>query len=256
MHQLGDAFRQARVAIYPVDGLEKRKYLASQVDENMSDLIRLGQIDAFAGFTGGRAYAHGEIDQAITQAVKDGWSSYRIAYLPPAENWDGRLHRIKLASTRKDVRIVAPSWYLAEPLEDAIREWAPPIPAFAITSPFDQSDIAVSASQPQRAANAIRIEIRVDAADVLLLSRNGRYSGDLALQAFCYTTDGRKLACTQPRQFKLDLSEQERQTAMRGGLRFPIDLPTAQVAGRVRVVVHDADSGATGSCTFPIPEVH
>jgi VWFA-related protein len=256
MRQLGDAFRQARVAIYPVDGWEKRKYLASQVGENIDDLIRLDQIDAFAGFTGGRAYAHGEIEQAITQAVKDGWSSYRIAYLPPAENWDGRLHHIKVASTRKDVRVLAPNWYLAEPLEDAVREWKPPIPDFAITSPFDQTDMAVSVSPPERAANAIRIRIHLNAADVLLLPRNGRYSGDLALQAFCYTPEGRKLACTRPLRFKLDLNEQERKTAMRGGLQFPIDLPPAQVADRVRVVVHDADSGATGSCTFFIPGVH
>ena len=146
------------------------------------------QIDALAGVTGGRAYAHGEIEKAITQAVSDSHSSYRVAYLPPAENWDGKRHRITVVSTRKDIRILAPTWYFADLLEDVVREWKPPIPDVAITSPFDQSDIGVSVSSPEKTANAIRIRIRVDAADLMLLPRNGRYSrASLALQALCYT---------------------------------------------------------------------
>jgi hypothetical protein len=253
--QLGDTFRQARVAVYPVDGFEKRKYLASEVGENIDDLIRIHQIDAFAGVTGGRAYAFGEIEQAITQAINDGWSGYRVAYLPPAENWDGQRRRIKIISTRKGVRVLAPDWYIADPLEDVVREWKPPIPEFAIASPFDQSDIAVSVLPTEKIANAIRIWIRVDAADVLLLPRNGRYSGGLALQAFCYTPDGRKLACTQSLSVELDLSEQERETAMRG-LRFPIDLPSGQASTKIRVVVQDVSSGASGSRTFLVPGAH
>jgi hypothetical protein len=249
--QLGDTFRQARVAVF-----EKQKHLASEVGENIGDLIRIHQIDAFAGVTGGRAYAFGEIEQAITQAIHDGWYGYRVAYLPPAENWDGQPHRIKIISTRKGVRVLAPDWYVADPLEDVVREWKPPIPDFAIASPLDQSDIAVSVLPPEKIANAIRIWIRVDAADVLLLPRNGRYSGSLVVQAFCYTPEGRKLACTQSLNVKLDLSEQERETAMRGGLRFPIDLPSGQASAKIRVVVQDASSGALGSRTFLVPGAH
>ena len=254
LRQLAGAFHQARVAVYPV-GRPRRRYLASQVGESF-DLIRIDQIDAFARVTGGRAYAHGEIEQAITQAVNDGRSSYRLGYLPPADNWDGKAHQIKVVSTRAGVRALAPSWYFADLLEDVVREWKPPIPDFIITSPFDQPDIAVSVSQPEKVANTVHIRVRVDAADLLLLPHDGRYSGGLTLQAICYTPEGRRLACTEPMQVKLDLSQSERETAMRGGLWFPLSLAAGEVSSKIRVVVYDANSGAAGSSTLLIQETH
>jgi VWFA-related protein len=254
LRQLAGAFHQARVAIYPAGG-QRRRYLASQVGESL-DLIRIDQIDAFAGVTGGRAYAHGEIEQAITQAVNDGRSSYRIGYLPPSDNWDGKTHQLRIVSTRAGVRALAPSWYFADMLEDVAREWKPPIPDFIVTSPFDQSDIAVSVSQPEKAADTMRIRVRVDAADLLFLSHEGRYSGDLTLQALCYTSEGRRLACTEPLHFKLDLSQREHETAVRGGLWFPLSLAAGEVSARIRVVVYDANSGAAGSSTLLIQETH
>jgi VWFA-related protein len=254
LHELAGAFHQARVAVYPVGG-QRRIFLASQVGESVN-LIRIDQIDAFARVTGGRAYAHGEIEQAITQAVNDGRSSYRIGYLPPPGNWDGKTHQIKIVSTRAGVRALAPSWYFADLLEDVVREWKPAIPDFIITSPLDQSDIAVSISQPEKAANTVRIRVHVDAADLLLLPHDGRYSGDLTLQALCYTSEGRRLACTEPLHFKLDLSQRERETAMRGGLWFPLSLPAGEVSTKIRVVIYDASSGAAGSSTLLIQETH
>jgi hypothetical protein len=255
LRQLADAFRQARVAVYAVGGLGGSRYLASQVNANV-DVTHVDLIDGFARATGGVAYAHGEIDQAITQAVDDGNSSYRAAFLPGAENWDGKPHQIKIVSTRRDVRVSGPSWYFADPLEDVAREWKPAIPDYLITSAFDQSSIAISVSPPERIASTVHIQVRVNAADVLLLPHDGRYSGSLALQALCYTPDGRKLACTEPMHVKLDLSPQERETVLRGGMRVPLTLTSSERFGRIRVVVYDPNSGAAGSSTFPVPEMH
>jgi len=254
LRQLAGAFHQARVAVYPVGG-QKRRYLASQVGESL-DLIRIDQIDAFARVTAGRAYGHGEIKEAITQAVNDGRSSYRLGYFPPPDNWDGKTHQIKIVSTRAGVSALAPSWYFADLLQDVVREWKPPIPDFIITSPFDQPDIAVSVSLPEKVANTVRIRARVDAADLLLLPHDGRYSGGLTLQAICYTPEGRRLACTEPMHVKLDLSQSERETAMRGGLWFPLSLAAGEVSSKIRVVVYDENSGAAGSCTLLMQETH
>jgi hypothetical protein len=125
----------------------------------------------------------------------------------------------------------------------------------AITSPFDQSEIAITVS-PEKLAGSLRLQIRVDASDILLLPRDGRYSGSLTMQALCYTLEGRKLACTEPLQVKLDLSEQERVTAFRGGLRFPVEIASCDLSSKVRVVVHDENSGANGSSTFFAGEGH
>ena len=102
----------------------------------------------------------------------------------------------------------------------------------------------------------MRIRVRVDAADLLLLPHDGRYSGGLTLQAICYTPEGRRLACTEPMHVKLDLSQSERETAMRGWLWFPLSLAAGEVSSKIRVVVYDANSGAAGSSTLLIQETH
>ncbi len=250
LRQMAEALRQARIAVYPVGG----KPANNQVQNNKGPLP-IDQIGAFAEVTGGRVYGTGEIQQAIRDAVADGRSTYRIGYLPGPENWDGKRHKIRAVSTRSGVHLLAFKWYAAGLLEDIAREWKPPIPEIAITSPFDLSDIAISVS-PDKVEGTLRLHIHVDAADVVLLPRNGRYAGSLTMQALCYTPEGRRMACTEPLRVKLDLSEQERATAMKGGLRFPLDVPTGEVSSRIRVVVHDESSGASGSSTFAAGEMH
>jgi hypothetical protein len=254
LRQLAGAFNQARVAVYPV-GEPRQTYLASQVGTTL-DVTGLDRIDAISRVTGGRAYAQGEIEHAITQAINDGRSSFRIGYLPPPDNWDGKTHQIRIACKRTSVRVLAPSWYFADSLDDVIREWKQTIPDYVVTSPFDQSDIEVSVSHLEKAADAVRLQVRVNAEDVTLVKRNERYTGTLALQALCYEPDGRWLGCTERLQAKLDLSQKERDTAIGGGLRFPLSLPSRDVSAKIRIVVYDAISGAAGSSTVLAGEMH
>jgi VWFA-related protein len=246
LRQLSDALARARVAVYTVHGSGPSGLVGAGNGAGVTN--RPGGLQLFPGgiaeVTGGRTYSSGQIMEAIQQAVRDRKSTYRIAYLPPPENWDGKRHKITIGSTRSGVHLLAPRWYIAEPQESE------PIPKVAITSPFDQTDIAVSVSVPKSAENAQRIEIRVDAADLLLMPRNSRYSGSIAMQTICYTPDQRKRACTEPASVKLDLSRQEYATAISGGLRFPIEVPADEAFSRIRVLVRDEYSGAMGTATF------
>jgi len=253
LSQLTDALLEARVAVHIVGG----KPVSGRIGAGGGPGVGfpggwptlLDDIGAFAAVTGGRAYGFGQVADAIEQAVRDGKSSYRFAYLPLAGNWDAKRHKITIASGRRGVRLLAPGWYIAER-----QEGLPAIPQFAITSPFEQTDIGVSVSAAKKLDNALRIEIRVDAADLLLLPRNGRYSGSVMMQAICRTPDERRRACTEPAEVKLDLSPQEYHTAMRGGLRFPLDVPAREASSRIRAVVHDENSGLSGTATVAVNE--
>ena len=109
-------------------------------------------------------------------------------------------------------------------------------------------------STPHRVQGTVPLQIRVFAEDLLLLPRNGRYSGSLALQVICYTPDERRQACTEPATVRLDLSEQQYQSALRDGLRFPAEVPIDAAPSRLRVIVHDVNSGSTGSATVQLNE--
>ncbi|MDR3698685.1 MAG: hypothetical protein P4L56_03560 [Candidatus Sulfopaludibacter sp.] len=258
LSELSDALLEARVAVYPVGGRPPNGRIGVGNNEGGAmpggPFVAPEQIGAFADITGGRTYAAGEIHDGIAEAIRDGKSTYRIAYLPPAQNWDGKRHKIAIGLARGKLHLLAPRWYLAGRLEDVAREQRPPIPDAAIASPFEQSDLAVSVSAPKKIEKALRIEIHVDAAGLLLLRRNGRYAGSVALQALCYTSAERPLACTEPMLVKLDLNQQEHAAALRGGLRFPLDIPMAATPTRMRVVACDEYTRACGTATFPLGE--
>jgi hypothetical protein len=255
---LSKALLEARVAVYPVGGRPPNGRIGVGNNEGGAmpggPFVAPEHIGAFADITGGRTYAAAEIHDGIADAIRDSKSTYRVAYLPPQQNWDGKRHKIAIAPLRGGVHLLAPRWYLAGRLEDVAAEQRPPIPDSAIAGPFEQSDLAVSVSPPEKLEKALRIEIHVDAKGLLLLQRNGRYAGSVALQALCYSSGDRRMACTEPMLVKLDLSPQEHTAALRGGLRFPLDIPMAATPNRMRVVACDQYTRACGTATFPLPE--
>jgi len=259
LRQVTEAFHEARVAVYHVSGQPVSGRIGPGSGAGLG--FPNGGVDdrcdlrgGIAEVTGGRCYTAGQIEDAIRQAIRDDSSSYRLAYLPPAENWDGKMHKISLTSTRAGVHLLTTRWYQADKLDDITGERRAPIPDIAITSPLDQSDIAVLVSTPHRVQGTVPLQIRVFAEDLLLLPRNGRYSGSLALQVICYTPDERRQACTEPATVRLDLSEQQYQSALRDGLRFPAEVPIDAAPSRLRVIVHDVNSGSTGSATVQLNE--
>jgi hypothetical protein len=256
LSELSDALLEARVAVYPVGGRPP----SGRIGDGNADggampggpFVAPEQIGAFADITGGRTYASGEIHEGIAGAIADGKSTCRIAYLPPPQGWDGKRHKIAISPTRGKLQLLAPRWYLAGRLEDVAAEQRPPIPDSAIASPFEQSSLTVSVSAPKKLDKALRLEIHLDAAGLLLVPRNGRYAGSVALQVLCYTSAERPVACTEPMLVKLDLNQQEHAAALRGGLRFPLDIPMAATPSRMRVVACDEYTRACGTATFPL----
>jgi VWFA-related protein len=259
LRQVTEAFHEANVAVYPISGAA----LSGRIGPgNFGGLgFPPGSLNdtcdargAIADVTGGRCYAAGEVGMALRQAIRDNGSSYRLAYLPLKKNWDGKPHKLAISSIRAGVHLLTPRWYIADNLDDIARERGPSIPDIAITSPLDQSGITVVVSASPQTQGSIPLNIHVFAEDLLLVPRDGRYSGSLALQVICYTPDQRRQACTEPAAVKLDLSEQQYQAALRDGLRFPANVPIDAAPSRLRVIVHDMNSGATGSATIQLSE--
>jgi len=247
LHQLSAAFAQARVAVYPIGGAPAS---GATGDINANRMLLPDQIGALADLTGGRTYTFGQVHEAIEQALRDEASSYRVTYLSKTEKQDGKRHRIKLQCFRSGVRLLAPAWYFADPTDAIAQKKRQAIPDMAITGAFAQTDIGVSVSHSKNVDGGMQAEIRVDAHDVLFLRSNGRYSGNLALEAICMTPDGRRRACTELKRVNLDLSESEYTAALTGGLRFPVETPDSGAVSRILFVVLDENSGALGTAAL------
>ena len=98
----------------------------------------------FAEMTGGRPDAGKDVGGAVRQAITDMRTSYQIGYYPPAQNWDNKLHKLRVTCTRKGVRIQAKTSYYA--WEDAPGARSEQAIDSAIPTTFDAAEIGLRAS--------------------------------------------------------------------------------------------------------------
>src|ERR1019366_5490428 len=159
---------RANVAVCPVR-------LPGSLAPGASDTLGSGlasteTLDEFAGLTGGRAYGAVDIPRAIAQAAGDARMSYLIAYDPPLDKWDGKYHKIRVACSRKGVRLQTKQGYYAFAAESHEGDQEKAAMEAAISSPFDIPEIGIyvrlapSGTMP----GAMNLAVRIDAADVLL----------------------------------------------------------------------------------------
>ena len=52
-------------------------------------------------------------DIEITQAEADARTNYSLEYEPPARNWDGKYHKLRVTVARKGIRIQSEHGYYA-----------------------------------------------------------------------------------------------------------------------------------------------
>jgi hypothetical protein len=183
--------------------------------ENQGGGTGLGSIATlkeFAGLTGGRPDAGKDIGAAVKQAMNDVRTSYQIGYYPPPQNWDSKFHKLRVACTRKGVRIQAKTGYYAWP-EPPGAESRQAIEAAASTT-FDAAEIGLRAavSPDAKDARVAHVRVRIEARDVALARDGDRYAGQLRLAIVGYTAQGRVTArprsrwtCDTPRRSEIRL---------------------------------------------------
>jgi VWFA-related protein len=103
LRQLGARFVQSNIAIYTADpGVNLQQ-----------GMLNRDSLDILTGATGGRTFSTIDLNQAITQAEADARTNYTIEYQPPAKNWDGKYHKLRVSSDRKGIKIQSERGYFA-----------------------------------------------------------------------------------------------------------------------------------------------
>jgi VWFA-related protein len=103
LRQLGAQFVKANIAIYTADpGINLQQ-----------GMLNRDSLDVLTGATGGRTFSTIDLNQAITQAESDARTNYTLEYQPPATNWDGKYHKLRVSSARKGIRIQSEHGYFA-----------------------------------------------------------------------------------------------------------------------------------------------
>ncbi len=230
-----EALAQSGVAIYPAP---------------QTMLVNPG-LDEFAGLTGGRLNQGSDIGAAIKRSRSDLRTSYQIGYFPPAQNWDGKFHKLQIACKRKGVRIQARTGYSA--LNAAAETETRQALDSAIEMDFDAAEIGLrlTMSPDSKDPQMEHFSLHIDANDIALARQAGQYTAQLRLAAIAYLTDGRnqdsKIIGINPHY-----SAQKRDQVLTDGIDFNQDMKIEANVKQIRFIVFDRGSNAIGSITIPV----
>jgi len=249
LRQMSESLDRSGVAIYPV----RQVMLGSPDNVNGANHSGIGSIDTldqFAELTGGRPDAGKDIGAALRQALVDMRTNYQIGYYPPVKNWDNKFHKLRVTTTRKGVKLQAKGAYYA---------WQEPAGAraeqafnTAMQTEYDAAEIGIRGHlSPRSGGNAVHLDARIDARDIVLVQQGDRYSGQLRLALVGYVTGGQPQGGpTVP--LDLHYTAAERDQALRDGIPFSQGITFPGPVNALRLMVFDRGSNTIGALTLPV----
>ncbi len=215
------------------------------------DLSR--DMDMMAGLTGGRSYFDGDIDTIVKQVSKDAANSYSIAYEPAPDSWDSKFHRVKVTSERKGLKLVGRQRYYAIPDQrpPATRQQAALVAAYQDPNDLDNIGLRATITPATGTPKAVRLQIQINVADLLLLEQVGHFTGGLT---FLISDIGASGPIGDPTLTgsMLNLTKQQRDAVLKTGIPLPMDHPLKDGTQKLRLIVLDQSTNAVGSLTVPI----
>jgi VWFA-related protein len=253
LQRLTATLDRANVAVYTVR--QPGSLAPGAASGPTSGMASTETLEQFAGLTGGRSYGTVDIAGAIAQAAGDARMSYLIAFDPPLDRWDGKYHKIRVACSRKGVRLQTKQGYYAFAGDAHEGDQERAAIETAISSPFDIPEIGLYASLVPSAnpPRAMDLKVRIDAADVLLAREGDLFTGQLAVGFAGYLADGRGEASATG-TFAPRLSVGQHEQAMQQGLSIVRLVTLPPEIRKIRVMVYDRASGAIGSLTVRVPD--
>ena len=208
-------------------------------------------LEEMATLTGGRSYLGTDMAEVVKQFGSQALGTYNVAYEPAAANWDSKFHKVKVTCSRQGVKLVVRQRYYALPDQRpaAARQQAMMVAAYQAAS--DVSDIGLRAKVTPGGPNTIKVELRVDPADLLLRENAGQWSDMITVLYSARAASGPQGEPTLA-DMRLHLTREERETAIKEGYAITKEYPIDAATQKVRMIVLDQATDSVGSLTVPV----
>jgi VWFA-related protein len=244
--RLGSAFGRVSIAVYPV--MQAGNANTGYIPLRSQDTLRL-----LAELTGGPKITD-DIGATVRRAMAEMRLTYLLGYYPPADNWDGSLHKLSVTCQRTGVRLAVMTGYEAK-ADAAITEGS--VLERVLASPFESAEIgirgAVSRGPAQSGGSGrmTRFELRIDPSDVRVTKEGERYRARLALQFAGSMADG-KAERLRPMLLDLEMSPDDYAKVQKNGIPFVREILLGDAVKKMRIAVFDRATHASGSLTIPL----
>jgi len=268
------ALNDANLAIYPVDarglispaaanpafsaasrGPVRRRGMPPTAPRISPPRANFDTMNILADCTGGRAfYNTNDIQGSIRRAIDDSRVTYVLGYYPSHGKWDGKFHEIKVQVSRPGVHVRFRRGYFAwpdTPLDFKQRE---ALLHKTISSPLEATGVGLNVRVKPvdvPGARTLRTELQIYSRDITLEPQGDRWVGGLDLLYVQQGPDGREVT-GEAKTLNMQLTRETYERVLKDGLIWTRDLPMANGAAQLRIVVRDIASGAIGSVNIPV----
>ncbi len=212
----------------------------------------LGETQALAASTGGRAFADAlDLTCAVQTAEEDTSTAYILGYYPAEDALDGKYHTItvKLYNKAPDKQTLEVHYRPGYIATKVAVPTPPPTPEELFEGRVNSARIGLTAQATPDAERPGLYDIRVtvDLHDIHLENKDGHFTGALELSIPKPSTKDTVMTGT----VAVDLSDKQLAQALENG--FPVSVTGAQPEqGEIRVVVRDRNTGIAGSLRVPV----
>lgn len=271
------ALNDANLAVYPVDargligphsanpsmsaasrGTVGRRGAVPSVPRISPVRANFDTMNILADRTGGRAfYNTNDIQGSIRRAIEDSRVTYVLGYYPPHGQWDGKFHEIKVQVKRPGLHLHFRRGYFAWPDTPLGLKQREVLLREAVKSPLEATSLGLNVRVKPvdvPGARTLKTELQVYPRDITLEAEGDRWTGSLDLLYVQQGPDGHDLT-GEAQTLNLRLTRGTYERMMKDGLLWNRDLPVAEGAGRLRIVVRDASSGSIGSVDIPLSKL-
>lgn len=215
-------------------------------------------LDELANRTGGRAfYNANDIQGSVRRAVDDARDSYELDYYPADVDWDGTFHEIKVEVNEPgaEVRYRRGYFALPDPAADAAR--VKQKLQFAMASPFEDTELGVSAEPLPRADDSMaqaQLRLRIGPDHLRFHQEGAEWVDDIQIVWIEYAAKGKPPGGFS-QMVNVRLTPEMYESSMRDGVVLLRAVPIQAGAVKLRLVLRDAGSGAVGSVDMPVDKV-
>jgi hypothetical protein len=170
------ALNSADVSVYPID--------ARGLTPSPNAYVNIATMREFASRTGGVAYYNrNDLDRGIRKALDETREVYFLSYTPRPFMEDGSFHKIRLETAQRGVQLRCRQGYFAPGLRSAEKVQPADRLREVVASPVSVSEIGLDARLEPAAglSTDLKLVLRIDGADLDLLSEDGKWAGGVSL---------------------------------------------------------------------------
>ena len=260
------ALNDSGVAVYPVDARGLMVMPGFSADTRRAPSLsargRLTPIQAnidsmkeIAERTGGRAaYNANDLARAVRSAIDDARVTYTLGYYSTDETADGRFRDIKVKVDRPGVDVRYRKGYFAAKPSDMSDKTRKSQMRAAVWSPLESTAVAVNARADFVDAaepDTVNVFLQIDPATVAFRKDGDRWKAELDVVYVQKDGRGEMRGDGITDRMSLALTDATYADVVKRGLIRQRRFPRQPGAATLRIVVRDADTGATGSVTVP-----